>query len=80
MDEGLEFPDGIGILTVQNEVTVTGQSPQAQVQGVQKSRGAVDAATLPTTGGGGVTGAAGAVLLALALLVRRGRGRAAATS
>jgi hypothetical protein len=80
MDEGLEFPDGIGILTVQNEVTLTGQSTQAQVQGVQKSRGAVDAATLPTTGGGGVTGAAGALLLALALLVRRGRGRTAATS
>ena len=69
MDQGLEFPDGIGILTVKDDLPVV--SGSAQVQGVQVSRGQVGGETLPSTGGGDVAGAAGALLLAAALVLRR---------
>jgi hypothetical protein len=77
MDEGLEFPDGIGILTVKDDLAAVTHAAGAEVQGAQVSRGQVDPATLPSTGGGDAAGAIGTLLLALALLVRRGRGRAA---
>lgn len=69
MDQGLEFPDGIGILTVKDDLPVVTGS--AQVQGVQVSRGQVGGESLPSTGGGDVAGATGALLLAVALVVRR---------
>ncbi len=77
MDQGLEFPDGIGVLTIKDDLVAVAQTGTAQVQGVQVSRGQVDAETLPSTGGGDVVGAAGGMLLALAVLIRRARGRAA---
>ena len=77
MDEGLEFPDGIGILTVKDDLVSVNSQPGAQVLGVQQSRGAVDPATLPSTGGGDVAGVGGTALLGLALVIRRARRTAA---
>jgi hypothetical protein len=77
MDEGLEFPDGIGVLTVKDDLVAVNSQPGAEVQGVQRSRAAVDPATLPSTGGGDVAGVGGTVLLGLALVIRRARRTAA---
>jgi hypothetical protein len=77
MDEGLEFPDGIGVLTIKADVVTVAPAP-AQVQGVQVNRAAPAGDALPATGGGDVAGAAGAALLVLVLLVRRARATAAA--
>lgn len=78
MDEGLEFPDGIGVLTVKADlVTVAPPTGTAQVQGVQVSRAAPAGAALPATGGGDVAGAAGAALVVLVLLARRTRAASA---
>jgi hypothetical protein len=50
MDEGLEYPDGIGVLTVDAELTEVAAAPPTQVKGVQAAR---DGSTLPATGGAG---------------------------